>query len=797
MHRAFCGTEPPDAATPSAATPGQETTRAGSSVQRTPSAATPGQTAPSPPLTQAAGPSHPPAAPVQRKPAPARETPLTRARRTRAIGDIKAVNDFGPLSDAERLAFIRALLAQLWVGIDDEATLVRIWTSFDGRMLAVAGAHPGLWRQSLARGAKLDALSAVTDVHARFRSDVHARARDVLTRNEAYVRAEMDALGTSERGTVAPAASVIPEDEQADYLASVRERAEDLALARHAQARLAALEVGYERFSSKGGTIWHVARFKPDAPPSFAHDSEAVPAAQRAKDVRSWDEVKAHHERLQAVIAQLASASPVLYQAAAQGDDNALATMAAAPPGEARGTMAKRLSDQLSNVRTTQAELGSDLDELECTPLHEQLFAGAASASGTAWNAPGNQLIARQLIAEHARSEARTEAALATVAAAAFVIAEVASFGSATFFLAAGAGVAAGGTLAAGSWEHAEDLGTAANASTAKGGVVSRAQADRAQTTAIVNSALLFLDLIPAARAARGAATASRGARAGAREGAEQAAERAGREGAEQAGERAGREGAEQAGERAGREGAEQAGAEGAEQATKARRRLQPHEAANWASVARDYVGKRLVDAGPPPGYTAYHVGGRSILRRTNADDALFARLSLDGDGIIRAGAPPRVRVSNPLRKAESVGELLAQAGHTARPPYHQAHHVIPDEVVRTHPLFRLARERGVFDHDAPENIALLARSEVREPGRAPFVPEKVPGLSEGLPRHQGPHDNYSQLIMDIADDAKEAIGEQGLRLEDLSPEALQSLTYKVLRNSWQVLKAWDRPVLK
>ncbi|ACY15777.1 hypothetical protein Hoch_3275 [Haliangium ochraceum DSM 14365] len=207
LHRAFCGTEPPDAATPSAASPVQ--------------------TAPSPTRALAAGPSHPPAAPVQRKPAQARETPLARARRTRAIDDIKAVDDFGPLSDAERLAFIRALLAQLWVGIDDKAALVRIWTSFDGRMLAVAGAHPGLWRPSRARGAKLDKLSAVTDVQARFRSDVHARARDILGRNEAYVRAEMDALGTSERGTVAPAASVIPEDEQADYLASVRERAEE------------------------------------------------------------------------------------------------------------------------------------------------------------------------------------------------------------------------------------------------------------------------------------------------------------------------------------------------------------------------------------------------------------------------------------------------------------------------------------------------------------------------------------------------------------------------------------------
>ncbi|WP_233104310.1 AHH domain-containing protein [Haliangium ochraceum] len=213
--------------------------------------------------------------------------------------------------------------------------------------------------------------------------------------------------------------------------------------------------------------------------------------------------------------------------------------------------------------------------------------------------------------------------------------------------------------------------------------------------------------------------------------------------------------------------------------------------------MARDYVGKQLDEVGPPPGYSAYKVGGRAILRRNNADDALFARLSLDGDGIIRAGAPPRVRVSNPLRKAEGVGELLARAGHTARPPHHQAHHVIPDEVVRKHPLFRLARERGVFDHDAPENIALLARREVREPGRAPFVPEKIPGLSDGLPRHQGPHDTYSQLVMDIADDALDDIKQQSLRLQDLSDTAIESLTRDILEDAWQVLKAWDRPVLK
>ncbi|WP_045118456.1 AHH domain-containing protein [Haliangium ochraceum] len=691
------------------------------------------------------------------------------------------MNDFGSLSDAERLAFIRALLAQGWVGPRDESALERIWASFGGRVLEVAGAHIGLWRQSCARGAELNELPAVRWMQARFRRDVRARARDVLARNEAYVRAEMEALGTTERGAVAPAASLIPEDEQADYLASLRERAEDLALARDAQARLKSVPVGYERFVNSGGSLWQSARFHPDARPTFAHDSEAVPEARRADGVRSWDEVKAHHERLQAVIAQLASTSPVLFQAAAQEDDEALATMAAAPPGEARGTMAVRLADLLSDIRATRAKLGGDLDDRDLTPLHEQLFAGAASASGTDWSAPGDRWAAEQLLADHESTAFWTQLGLGTLAAAAFVVAELASFGSATFFLAAGAGVAAGGTLAAGSWEHAEDLGTAANASTGAGGLVSRAQADRAQTTAIVNSALLFLDLIPAARAVRGAAVASRGARAGVREGAEQTAVRTGREGVEQAG----------------REGAEQATAEGVEQATKASRRLQPNEAANWASVAHDYVGKRLVEVGPPPGYSTYHVGGRAILRRNNADDALFARLSLDEGGIIRAGAPPRVRVSNPLRKAESVGELLARAGHTARPPYHQAHHVIPNEVVRSHLLFRLARERGVFDHDAPENIALLARSEVREPGRAPFVPEKIPGLSEGLPRHQGPHRRYTRAVIDAARSTELEVLTMGYRIVDLDDATLKLLADRVLQKAWDMLRHWDAPVLK
>lgn len=63
-----------------------------------------------------------------------------------------------------------------------------------------------------------------------------------------------------------------------------------------------------------------------------------------------------------------------------------------------------------------------------------------------------------------------------------------------------------------------------------------------------------------------------------------------------------------------------------------------------------------------PPGYTVYASGGRTFLRRSNANDELFARLTVDADGVIQAGDAKSLRVSSsgarPATWSEPQGEV-------------------------------------------------------------------------------------------------------------------------------------------
>ncbi len=332
--------------------------------------------------------------------------------------------------------------------------------------------------------------------------------------------------------------------------------------------------------------------------------------------------------------------------------------------------------------------------------------------------------------------------------------------------------------MAARGWEQWDDLSTAANASTGEQGqIVSQAQADTALTSAVIDSAFAFLDLVPALQAVRAATTARHGietaagqgmealARGGetsgalvARDGAGGTIEQGIRQGGETSGDLVARDAAGAGIEQTARQGdasgalaARDAADESIEEAAKqgaatASKRLRPQDAANWKEIQQNYLGKRLEDVGAPPGYEKYKFGERTFLRRKVSDDRRFVQLTVDGEGVIRVGPAKSPRITKAERRTESITSLLKNNGLTQRPPHHQAHHVVPDEIVRKHDLMREAHKRGLFDPDAPENIALLAERQVK--GR---VPDKVPGLSAGLPRHQGTHREYSKEVIDVA----------------------------------------------
>ncbi len=500
------------------------------------------------------------AGPVQREEAPDtsapdQASPLARARQTRDIEAIKDVDDFGPASTSERLAFLGVLLAQYWVGPLDEAAIERIWAAFGPRVLDVASQHRGLWEQSKERGAELDALPAVEATEAKFRADVCLLAHDILRRNEAHVLAEMEALGVIEDPALAPASSVIPEEDQEEHLAHLQWCASELLAARHALDELRRVPVGYGSITNEFGVHRVPAYFDPAQPPD-GHDADVSAEIHGAGEMHAWAEVEAHHDRLQAVIAALAGESPALYAPAAQDDTARLADMAAAPVDEARQTMAATLRELLANIRATMPKLGGDLDDRDLTPLHDRLFQGAPGASGTHWSNPLHQSIAREVVEGHEDAQFWLSLGLGTAAAAAFVVAELATFGGATFFVAGGAGLTAGGVMAARGWEQWDDLSTAANASTGEQGqIVSQAQADAALTSAVIDSAFAFLDLVPALQAVRAAAAAGQGIETAAGQGIEALAR-----GGETSGALVARDGAGETIEQTARQGGETSG---------------------------------------------------------------------------------------------------------------------------------------------------------------------------------------------------------------------------------------------
>ncbi len=769
------------------------------------------------------------AGPVQRKEAPDtsapdQASPLARARQTRDIDDIQDVDDFGPASTNERLAFLGVLLAQDWVGPLDEAAIERIWAAFGPRVLDIASQHRDLWDQSIDRGSELDALPAVEATEAKFRADVCLLAHDILRRNEAHVLAEMEALNVTEDDAIDPAGSVIPEEDQEEHLAHLQWCAYELLAARHALDELRRVPVGYGWITNEFGTHPVPAYFDPAQPPPDGHDADVSAEIHGAGEMHAWTEVKAHHDRLQAAIAILAGESPALYAPAAQDDTVRLADMAAAPADEARQTMAATLRELLANIRATMPKLGGDLDDRDLAPLHERLFQGAPGASGTDWSNPLHQSIAREVVEGHENAQFWLSLGLGTAAAAAFVVAELATFGGATFFIAGGAGLAAGGAMAARGWEQWDDLSTAANASTGEQGqIVSQAQADAALTSAVIDSAFAFLDLIPALQAVRAATAARHGietaagqgmealARGGETSGALMARDSAGEtieQTARQGGETssdvvasdaagAGVEQTARQGETAGALVTRDAAGEGIEGAAEqgpatASKRLLPQDAANWQEIQQHYLGKKLGEVGAPPGYTEYEIGGRTFLRRKDGADERFVQLTVDEAGVIRLGPAKSPRITKAERRTESIASLLKNKGLAQRPPHHQAHHVVPDEIVRKHDLMREAHKRDLFDPDAPENIALLAERSANG-----MVPDKVPGLSDGLPRHQGAHPVYSREVADAANKVMQDSLRTFGATDKIPDDVLSRAAARVRDEAWKILQAWKGPHLE
>jgi hypothetical protein len=202
---------------------------------------------------------------------------------------------------------------------------------------------------------------------------------------------------------------------------------------------------------------------------------------------------------------------------------------------------------------------------------------------------------------------------------------------------------------------------------------------------------------------------------------------------------------------------------------------LKPEGANNWNEV-RSYIGKPVAD-GIPKGYETYYCNGRTFLRRKDGNSDKFAQLTVDEKGLIQPGASQRLSQPGALERAmEKVGG--------PRPPGHQAHHTVPDAVVRDHPLFQAARTRGAppYDLDSASNGAYLPETQA---DRA-----RVPA-SKDPPLHNGCHPQYSDMAKQFADVELTKLVQQHGDIKNIPANKLAEAARKVEQAMQSLIKSW------
>ncbi|HRW99963.1 MAG TPA: ADP-ribosyltransferase [Cyclobacteriaceae bacterium] len=377
------------------------------------------------------------------------------AIRNRSVSDAKAIEDVDVASEPQKIELIDILAHQGWVGPNDETQIENLWDSFDHDLPRVAEENIILFRHCLSVGAALWSIPTVQYLRADFRRDVRITAVGYLAQNRTIVSQEMEQLGIAEEeGEVDQPIT----DEQEDQINRMQQAAQIVAQLQRGQENLRRIRVGYVMVT--GGYTEHSlpvpipVRFDPLEPPQ-------IPARAEDENMQPWETVKAEYERANAVIAALTDLYPALYAISREGESTNTQRFAdASTPTAARTQLSPALRRLMSHIIDAQTKLREeDIDPLDLLPIHEQLFAGQATASGTDWSSRLPRWAADQEKRSHQSTEFWTQLGLTSLSAAAFILAPFTG-GASMLVMLVGLGIA--GAQAVMSAERYEALASAA-----------------------------------------------------------------------------------------------------------------------------------------------------------------------------------------------------------------------------------------------------------------------------------------------------------------------------------------------
>jgi hypothetical protein len=192
----------------------------------------------------------------------------------------------------------------------------------------------------------------------------------------------------------------------------------------------------------------------------------------------------------------------------------------------------------------------------------------------------------------------------------------------------------------------------------------------------------------------------------------------------------------------------------------------------NWATAIGKNIDE-LVEA--PLGYQIFTKNGSKYIRRIDATDINTPRLMVDETGSIVKYAKPQ-RLANSTKLRANLEKVLGKA-----PDNHQAHHLVPSNVVEKSALHKEAMNRGLYDVDRAGNGKFLAETD-----------EDFVALSEAFPTHFGSHKNYDIQITKQIDDVLRANNlTTSSNLSNLTNQQLTNMIDDIEDLSLNVLENW------
>ncbi|HZB74821.1 MAG TPA: hypothetical protein VE526_01260 [Solirubrobacteraceae bacterium] len=427
--------------------------------------------------------------------------------------------DLKTATDEQKLAEIRRQLDSQGIFSPTAHGAWEVWLSFGERLRDMAAANPELWARQVK---ETPALIATSPQMKKWRDalklDVETEVRRTLASNREYVLKEMLKLGLIGGPGGGPLAEATPE---VDAATKENQKALELAAkAMEAKKLLLGIQLGAEQSMSKHG-MPRIIYFRPND----------------KRDSPKWAEAKEKWDLVQRFTSELMSRYPVvqsivsMYDAEGADPGNAgeagkmAGGISTLSPEGARKIMAIALKRSLEVINNAEGLVGSDLDYRDFEPVHARLIAlGAPATSGVDWSQPFEKSILQQDVRQHGIDKIAKSLGLGALSAVAFLLAEFATAGMATFFF-VGVGVGIGAGQAAASWDTYADMAKMHKAGTRpEHGLISREQVDSAAFAAVLDTVFVFVDVAGAAGPLGKAAAAGRGLVAAAEAGMQSAA---------------------------------------------------------------------------------------------------------------------------------------------------------------------------------------------------------------------------------------------------------------------------------